>query len=197
MEACSMKIVTGLLFLLFGLLNCSSLTSLNKDPLYEKKVNFTKRITVYIGNQSNITKMEQNTLSDITRDLLSHHKEFIVYKSPPKFSGCSRDLNKIEGIFHVLLKQEQVQNDLKLELTGSFLQCPDAKSIWTATVKKSFNLNSSDNESLRSTYIQKYGMGIGNRVNPYFQIVNLLIEYLESPQLTDEEKDEKIEVESV
>ena len=197
MEAYSMKIITGLLFLLFGLLNCSSLTSLNKDPLYDKKVNFTKRITVFINNQSNITKMEQNTLSDITRDLMSHHKEFIVYKSPLKFSGCSRDFNKIEGIFNVLLKQEQVQNELNLELTGSFLQCPDSKSIWTATVKKSYNLNSSDNESLRSTYIQKYGMGIGNRVNPYFQIVNLLIEYLESPQLTDEEKDEKIEVESV
>jgi len=197
MEASSMKIVTGLLFLLVGLLNCSSLTSFNKDPFYEKKVNFTKRITVYIGNQSNITKMEQNTLSDITRDLLSHHKEFIIYKSPAKFLGCSKEFNKIEGIFHVVLKQEQAQNDLKLELTGSILQCPDAKSIWTATVKKSFNLNSSDNESLRNTYIQKYGMGIGNRVNPYFQVVNLLIEYLDSPQLSDEEKDEKIEVESI
>ncbi len=192
-----MKSIISLLFLVLGFINCSPLTSLTKDPLYEKKVKFTKRIIISNSNQSNITKMEQMTLTDITRDLISHHKEFIVYKTPPKFSNCSRDFSKIEGIFLVLLKQEQVQNELKLELTGNFLQCPEAKSIWTGTVKKTFNLNSTDNESLRNTYIQKYGMGVGNRVNPYFQIVSLLVEYLESPELTDEEKDEKIEVESI
>jgi probable lipoprotein (TIGR04455 family) len=40
-------------------------------------------------------------------------------------------------------------------------------------------------------------MGIGNRVNPYYRALSILIDILDSPTLTNEEKDEKIEVESM
>jgi probable lipoprotein (TIGR04455 family) len=186
-----------LLLILFSI-HCSGISSLTKDPLYEKKVNLSKRILVYAGSENKITKMELLTLTDLARDLIGHHKEFIVYKTPPKYSGgCSKEVPKVEAIFLLSLVQEQVSNDLRMQLSGNFIQCRDQKSIWSATVTKTFSLDSNENESLKNTYKQKYGMGIENRVNPYYKALSILIDALESPTLTNEEKDEKIEVESM
>lgn len=194
----SMVVKFNLFLLILFSINCSSISSFAKDPLYEKKVSLSKRIIVYANPENKITKMEQMTLADLARDLIGHHKEFIVYKTPPKFSGgCSREVPKAEGIFLLSLTQDQVSNDLKMQLSGNFIQCRDQKSIWSATVSKTFSLDSNENESLKNTYIQKYGMGIGNRVNPYYRALSILIDALDSPTLTNEEKDEKIEVESM
>jgi probable lipoprotein (TIGR04455 family) len=186
------------LLLILFLIQCSGISSLTKDPLYEKKVSLSKRIIVYANPENKITKMEQLTLTDLARDLIGHHKEFIVYKTPPKFSGgCSKEVPKAEAIFMLSLTQEQASNDLKLQLSGNFIQCRDQKSIWSASVTKTFSLDSNENESLKNTYKQRYGMGIVNRVNPYYKAVSILIDALDSPILTNEEKDEKIEVESM
>jgi probable lipoprotein (TIGR04455 family) len=186
-----------LLLILFSI-QCSGISSITKDPLYEKKVSLSKRIIVFANPENKITKMEQLTLTDLARDLIGHHKEFIVYKTPPKFSGgCSKEVPKAEAIFMLSLTQEQASNDLKLQLSGNFIQCRDQKSIWSATVTKTFSLDSNENESLKNTYKQRYGMGIVNRVNPYYKAVSILIDALDSPSLTNEEKDEKIEVESM
>lgn len=185
-------------YFIFVFYNCTSISSLQKDPDYEKKIMFSKRIMVVANPENKITKMEQMTLTDLARDLIGHHKEFIVYKTPLKFSGtCSKDVPKAEGIFILSLTQEKKERDLNILITGNLIQCKDQKSIWSASVSKTFPIDSNENESLRSTYIQKYGMGIGSIVNPYYKILSIMIDALDSPVLTNEEKDEKIEVESM
>jgi probable lipoprotein (TIGR04455 family) len=184
--------------LLFSSMNCSSVSSLQRDPDFEKKIVLSKRIMVVANTENKITKMEQLTLTDLARDLIGHHKEFIVYKTPPKFPGtCSKEVPKVEAIFMISLSQEKKANDLNLLITGNLIQCRDQKSIWSASVSKAFPLDSNENESLKNTYIQRYGMGIGSLVNPYYKILSILIDALDSPVLTNEEKDEKIEVESI
>ena len=192
-----MKSLNVFLFLPLLIFNCSSIIKITKDPLYEKKVNFSKRIVIFSNPENKITKMENLTLVDISRDLINHHKEFIVYKPPQKFNGtCNREFSKVEGILYLTLLQNQLKNDLEIEMTASLLQCPESKSIWSVTGKRKYSLSSTENESLRNTYIQKYGLGIGNRVNPYYQIMSEIIESLESPKLNKDEEDEKIEVDS-
>ncbi len=183
---------------IFLFYNCSSVSSLQKDPEFEKKIVFSKRIIVVANPENKITKMEQMTLTDLARDLIGHHKEYIVYKNPPKFSGtCSKETPKAEGILLLSLSQEKKENTLSIFITGNLIQCRDQKSIWSASVSKSFPLDSNENESLKNTYIQRYGMGIGSIVNPYYKILSILVDALDSPVLTNEEKDEKIEVESM
>jgi len=188
------KILFG--FILIGLFqDCGGPRVLVRDPLYQKKINFSKRLVVVSNPENQLTKMEQSTLSEITRELVNHHKEFIVYPLPQKFSGsCNRDFPKVEGILLITLRQNQEKNKLKLNATASLLQCPESRELWRVFGQNEYDLNEKENESLKNTYIQKFGLGIGNRVNPYYKMISDLIHTLDSPILSAEEIDEKIEV---
>lgn len=174
---------------------CGGPKVLLKDPLYQKKINYSKRLVVVSNPENPLTKMEQSILSELTRELVNHHKEFIVYPLPQKFPGnCNRDFQKVEGILFISLRQSQEKNKLKLNATISLLQCPESREIWKVVGQNEYNLNDKENESLKNTYIQKFGLGIGNRVNPYYKMISDLIHTLDSPTLNSEEIDEKIEV---
>lgn len=182
-------------FIFVILVGCSGPQILIKDPLYNKKINYSKRLVVFSSSENQLTKMENLALMELSRDLINDHKEFIVYRNPAKFSGnCGREYPKVEGIFLIHIKQTELSNNLNLDVTASLIQCPDSREIWKARKIRSFKLNSLENESLRNTYIQKFGMGIGSRVNPYYKIISEILSTLESPTLSGEEVDEKIDI---
>lgn len=177
---------------------CSTVREVKRDNDLKGKLSGLKRIAVVVPSVSKLTKMEQLFLAEISKDQISAKKDFIVFRSPEKFKGlCTKDNPKIEGIFQMNSVQEEKGGSLKIELYSSLLDCRDGKTVWSATSAGTFSLNSRENESLRKTYTQKFGLGIESRVNPYFQMINEMLEELESPILTESEKDEKIEADSV
>lgn len=177
---------------------CSTVREVKRDNDLKGKLSRLKRIAVVVPPVSKLTKMEQLFLAEISKDQISAKKDFIVFRSPENFKGvCTKDNPKIEGIFQMNSVQEERGGSLKIELNSSLMDCRDGKTVWSATSAGTFSLNSRENESLRKTYTQKFGLGIESRVNPYFQMINEMLEELESPILTESEKDEKIEADSV
>lgn len=169
-----------------------------RDNDLKGRLSGMKRIAVAVPAESKLTKMEQLFLAEISKDQISSKKDFIVFRSPDKFKGmCTKDNPKIEGVFLINSLQEEKGNTLKIQLNSSLTDCRDGKAVWTALSVGSFSLDNKENESLRKTYTQKFGLGIESRVNPYFQMINEILEEMESPALNEAEKDEKIEADSV
>jgi probable lipoprotein (TIGR04455 family) len=167
-------------------------------PDWNDRVKKIKRIVVVSSPENKITKMEDLLLTDLLREQLSHHKEFIVYKEPPKFNkSCSKEFPKIEGIFFVKVNQIEKDNKLLLSMETSIVSCADGKKLWTTLGEDKFSLDNKENESLRKTYVQRYGLVIESRVNPYYYLFKEILEKLDSPVLTEEEQEEKIDIESV
>ncbi len=122
----------------------------------------------------------------------------MVYPTPEKFSGnCGKEIPKAEGI--LLLNPTQEMNDGKINLTIriSLLQCPSKETLWVSQETQKFSMQEKQNEGLRNTYVQKYGKEIDYAVNPYYLLTKEILESLKSPELSEDEKDEKIELDSI
>ncbi|MCB1176572.1 MAG: MXAN_6521/LA_1396 family lipoprotein [Leptospiraceae bacterium] len=184
-------------FLFLPFINCTVKFS-KKSPNFLSKINSTKRIVIHIDKKSLLRKKESEILYDITKELISHHKEFIVYPEPENFEGkCDPNSPKMEGILNVLLIQKIENEEIFLSEIISLRNClNETEIIWEAQGKDSFPMKSEENESLRKTYTQKYGREIEYAVNPYFLLTKIILEKLDSPELTEDEKDEKIDIES-
>jgi probable lipoprotein (TIGR04455 family) len=185
-------------FLFFFLFFSACSIQYKMAPDFSIKVQKTKRVIIWIDPESGFRKKESSLLSDITKNIISHHKEFLVYSTPEKFSGnCGKEIPKVEGI--ILVKPKQVIQDGKINLTIqiSLLQCPSKDNLWESWESKKFSMQEKQNESLRNTYTQKYGKEIDYAVNPYYLLTKEILESLQSPELSEEEKDEKIELDSL
>lgn len=164
---------------------------------FSEQVKSTKRLVIQIAPESNLRQKESMLLRDITKEQVSHHKEFLVYPTPEKFTGnCKKESPKAEGILFVTPLQEVKNKEISVNLKISLLQCTTKNILWEAEAKNSFSMNDKQNESLRNTYTQKYGKEIEYAINPYFLLTKDVLESLPSPALTDAEQDEKIELDS-
>ncbi|HMY66215.1 MAG TPA: MXAN_6521/LA_1396 family lipoprotein [Leptospiraceae bacterium] len=188
----------SILVLILSVFYCSTVKEVKRDNDLKGKLSGLKRIAVAVPSASKLTKMEQLFLAEVSKDQIAAKKDFIVFRSPDKFKGgCTKDNPKIEGVFQIDSVQEEKGNSLKIQLNSSLIDCRDGKTVWSAVSAGSFSADSRENESLRKTYTQKFGLGIESRVNPYFRMINEMLEELESPVLNESEKDEKIEADSV
>ncbi|MDX1960028.1 MAG: MXAN_6521/LA_1396 family lipoprotein [Leptospiraceae bacterium] len=185
------------LSVIFIFANCT-VKYVKKAPNWKEEIQSSKRIVISPSKETKLTQFEESLLLDLARERISHHTEFIVFKEPPKFKRvCAKEFSKQEAILFLTLKQIESKDDISLSLEGKLFSCKSNTYIWASLVEKSYSLTDLSNMSLRNTYKQKYGLVIENRVNPYYLILKELAGELISPTLTEEEKDEKVEVESI
>jgi probable lipoprotein (TIGR04455 family) len=190
------KILQILSFLLF--VSCSS-TQITESTQFKELFPNTKRVVIALAEKSNLTQSEGASLVEIFQEQLKHHKEYIVYPLPKASLKCDiKKFPKIEGIFFLQASQKlDTENSrLYLDFEVSLMNCKTGLVIWRGLRKDWFPLKNQGNESLKKTYVQKYGPSVENRVSPYFWMSQAILEDIPNPNLSPEEEDEKIEVES-
>ncbi|RHX86214.1 MXAN_6521/LA_1396 family lipoprotein [Leptospira stimsonii] len=181
--------------LLFITANCT-VKYIKAGPTWEKDLGTFKRLAVQVPAESEAGESEKKLAAKIAENYLSHHKEFIIYPYKAGAAACGSSDKKVQGIFQLKILEKETPNQVELTALGKVIHCKKGETLWEGLAENSYTKNTEENQSLINTYTQLYGKEIAGKVNPYFFLLQTLLEKLDSPTLTEEEKDEKIEVES-
>ncbi len=181
--------------LLFITANCT-VKYIKAGPTWEKDLGTFKRLAVQVPAESEAGESEKKLAAKIAENYLSHHKEFIIYPYKAGAAACGSSDKKVQGIFQLKILEKETPNQVELTALGKVIHCKKGETLWEGLAENSYTKNTEENQSLINTYTQLYGKEIAGKVNPYFFLLQTLLEKLDSPTLTEDEKDEKIEVES-
>ncbi|MDV6234766.1 MXAN_6521/LA_1396 family lipoprotein [Leptospira ellisii] len=181
--------------LLFAFSNCT-VKYVKNAPDWENKLGTFKRIAVRVAPESAAGISEKKLASKIAENYLSHHKEFIIYPYRSGEGICGTSDKKVQGIFQIAVSERETPDKLNLSILGKVVSCSKAEVLWEGLAENSYSKTTDENQSLINTYTQLYGKEIAGKVNGYFFLLQSLLDKLNSPVLTEDEKDEKIEVEA-
>ncbi|TGK31019.1 hypothetical protein EHQ12_02950 [Leptospira gomenensis] len=165
-------------------------------PDWENRLGTFKRIAVRIAPESTAGVAEKKLASKIAENYLSHHKEFIIYPYRSGEGICGTSDKKVQGVFQIALNERETTDKLNLSILGKVVSCSKTEILWEGLAENSYSKTTEENQSLINTYTQLYGKEISGKVNGYFFLLQSLLDKLNSPVLTEDEKDEKIEVEA-
>ncbi|PJZ68987.1 hypothetical protein CH373_04290 [Leptospira perolatii] len=187
----------SLLALLF-LLNQCTVKYVKKDPDLSNILLKFKRIVIVVDPASALNQADSEMAKAMAQQYLAHHKEFIVYPSSQSKFQCGNLPGKAQGIFSLLIHQTIREQELHIKVKGELKDCKSGKLLWEGLAASDYSLTQEDdaNQSLRKTYVQKFGESVGPKAIPYYYVLGALVDELSGPTLTEEEQDEKIEVES-
>ncbi|EMJ67559.1 MULTISPECIES: MXAN_6521/LA_1396 family lipoprotein [Leptospira] len=181
--------------LIFTITNCT-VKYVKAGPIWEKELATFKRLAVYVPAESEAGNFEKQLAAKIAENYLSHHKEFIIYPFRSGNGTCGASPKKVQGIFQLKIREKETSDKVELSALGKVIHCAKGETLWEGLAEDSYPKNIENNQSLINTYTQLYGKEIAGKVNPYFFLLQNLLDKLDSPILSEEEKDEKIEVEA-
>ncbi|MBW0434027.1 hypothetical protein DLM76_11510 [Leptospira yasudae] len=179
----------------FALANCT-VKYVKAGPVWEKELTTFKRLAVSVPVESEAGVSEKKLASKIAENYLSHHKEFIIYPYRSGAAVCGASDKKVQGIFQLKIREKESGDKVELSALAKVIHCSKGETLWEGLAENSYSKNTEENQSLINTYTQLYGKEIAGKVNAYFFLLQSLLDKLDSPVLTEEEKDEKIEVEA-
>ncbi len=173
-----------------------TVSEVRQSPNLKNELKSLKRILVVTEKNLAMEQEELNLISEISRNYISHHKEFIVYPSGIQKSSCAQN-PKIQGIFFIKFRELKRADEITILAIGRLKDCKSFEELWSAVAEKTVRIDAKENASLVKTYVEKFGNKIESKVTPYFLTLKALIDELQNPSpLTEDEQNEKIEVES-
>ncbi|PJZ58051.1 MXAN_6521/LA_1396 family lipoprotein [Leptospira barantonii] len=184
-----------LISLIFAVTNCT-VKYVKAGPVWEKELSSFKRLAVSVPTESEAGVAEKKLAAKIAENYLSHHKEFIIYPYRSGNGTCGGSDKKVQGIFQLKIREKETADKVSLSALAKVIHCGKGETLWEGLAENSYSKNTEENQSLINTYTQLYGKEISGKVNAYFFLLQSLLDKLDSPVLTEEEKDEKIEVEA-
>jgi probable lipoprotein (TIGR04455 family) len=177
-----------ILILLF-LFNCSSVSYKFRIKNLNQEVDTLKRIQVQV-NPKGLNENRVNLMEEFVSKEFSHRTNYIVY--PPKEKS-----KKIESVYYIELKEKLKLNTLQLEAKVYLVRIKDRKLIWQINCSSNYDTLSEDNKPIVDSSIEKFGSEVKSYSNAYFEFAKLIVSETTKPSnLSDEETDEKIEIES-
>jgi probable lipoprotein (TIGR04455 family) len=190
-----MNYIKILLLLFFILNSCmGAIKEISPSKDLKEKLKLLKRVNNFLITEPKLTTMEMNLLEDILNDQTSNHTEFIIYAKKNKLEAECKNLDqKINGFFRLIVNQKETEKNLHLIMQLDLIECPTNIVVWKTIAVEKYPKTLKENEGLRNAYIEKYGMGIDSRINPYYYLIKEMVEIVVSPELNESEKEEKIE----
>jgi len=188
-----------LLFLVFS--SCTIKHSFVTPTYEELEKNKLKKIVHYLKPFKS-EKSIKNLYYQISRAYISHHKEYLLItaKRATKLENIKKlcKLNKkADGILiSQFEKIDDSKNSIEMRLKSSLYNCPNQKLIWQTIAENSYAKKEDDLKVLTSSYVGKLGTKVENHVAPFYQITRKLFDTLPNPKLTEDEEEEKLELDS-
>lgn len=196
-----MRLVPILLLLLLAA--CSSVDRVYMKPgLLENELRTVKRIAIAV-DQASVRSEDQEARNKIlqfrTREHLINHSEYITHRGKDAQSlldACKAN-PKLNGILvQKLTRAQKTGASIRLGITSGLYECKTGVLLWEAEASSKYTMNDSDFATLVAGDAKRFGEAARNYSAPFYRMVADLYERLPMPELSEEEKLEKIEADS-
>ena len=135
-------------------------------------------------------------ISAITRDLLKTNRNYLVYGTVSTESEAAEACKTRDGVLRMALEKADAKGErMDLQITGELRRCSDKSVVWSATGRASGKSRNLSLKNLVQNYVEEHGYLAEVYAAPAFNIIEDLVETMPSPELTEEELLEKIDLE--
>lgn len=194
----------GIVFFLLVFAACSSVDRVYIKPgLETNELKFVKRIALVVDPASaagDDSEIRSRILLFRTREHLIHHSEYITLKAKMDAKDLLALCKKQPELNGVLVQKvrtaERRGSDLRLGIVSGLYDCRSGTLLWEAEASKTYTMNDSDFATLIAGDVKRFGDAAQRYSAPFFRMIKDLYERLPMPELTDEEKLEKVEADS-
>ena len=182
---------------------CSSVDRIYVKPGFlENEIQNVKRIAVAVDPAS-VRASDEQTRNRIlqfrSREHLIHHSEYITH--PGRELSNLLDTCKANPKLNAILVQkitraEKSGTKIHLALVSGLYECKTGALLWEAQASRKYTMNDMDFATLVGGDAKRFGDAARSYSAPFYRMISDLYEKLPMPELTDEEKLEKIEADS-
>jgi probable lipoprotein (TIGR04455 family) len=110
------------------------------------------------------------------------------------FEPRSRCKEGIEGVLWLKPNVKREGKDLFTEVTAKLFRCTDGAVVWEAEGAGRWPQQDEGVEQTVATYVKELGPEVQDYAGPTFHLIKALVDQMPDPTLTEEDKDEKIEL---
>lgn len=158
-----------------------------------------KRITVAVTPLPGAPAQASALLARMARRFVHQHKDFLAAEDQV-IPSASAWKALCDGELHGVLRLQVHRLDrddgaLQVDMTADLLRCDSSVLVWKVEIDDENDSRDDNLKELASVYRREFGQVADTYAAPFFILVQAAFASLPSPQLTDEETMEKIEME--
>ncbi len=208
------KILSKSLFVLSAIVVCSVsgiLTSCTVSKTYVKegysdneKLWLKKLALVFdISSSSLPSNAVQNAFLDLSRDYVSHHNEYMITHiisnaNPQKPEMiCSMAADADGYLLNTFESMKQTKGVVDLGLRVRLIDCRHYSKVWEVHGSNSFDSYNSDLQVMIDSYVRRHSEEVRPYISPFYLLIRKIYRSLPDPLLTENDVDEKIEIDSI
>ncbi|HPS57594.1 MAG TPA: MXAN_6521/LA_1396 family lipoprotein [Spirochaetota bacterium] len=163
----------------------------NDDPL--KMIKHVSILVYVPDDKNNVAPL----VSDIAADMIKLKTNYFVNNVKIVTGDWKRDVKGSEGaIFFTVTNCDVAGNRIKLQMKSELFRSSDWKLLWSASGSAGKKSDDSSLKELTSVYAEKHPVTANLFAAPLFIIIQDFVDVMPDPELTDEEIDQRIKLES-
>jgi probable lipoprotein (TIGR04455 family) len=167
-------------------------------PDYEQVDRYrVKRLVIITQPQPEGSKAVGDLWSLIARRQVNLKRQFIAKETDSLAQPFDPKERCGEGLEGVLWLKPQVRREdgyLVASVDARLLRCSDGGTVWRAEGGGRWPLQDPGVKEITATYVQELGPEVAPHVPAAFNLIKALVDEMPDPVLTEEDKDEKIEL---
>ena len=172
---------------------------------HDNESNYLKRIHLYISS-TKLDKDQKKLFVQMSRKFISRKKDYIVYpqenidksisSEADQKSICksSKDINGI--IINEVSRSIVKKNWIDLAISSRLVDCKNNKVVWKSTSENKFKMDGFKVSVLVKSYLNSNPESVRSFIPPFYDLIRTHFLSLPNPKLTEDEIDEKIEVDT-
>lgn len=134
---------------------------------------------------------------DIASDMIRLKTNYFVHNAKVVTADWKGQVPQTEGvIIFTVTGYEAAGQKIRLEMKSELFRCSDLKILWSATGRAGKRSDDSNLRELTSVYAEKHTAAAKLFAAPLFIIIQDFVDIMPDPELTDEEIDQRIRLES-
>jgi probable lipoprotein (TIGR04455 family) len=136
----------------------------------------------------------------IAREYVNQHRDFLVKENVVQNEPATEDSLKalctdgFEGVLLLVPQVKRTQDGVDVAVHGRLMRCADGQDVWSADASGSWDSRDDKFTARTEHYVQEFGPEVEPYVVPSYKLLQATLDTLPNPLLTDQDKDEKIEL---
>lgn len=156
-----------------------------------------KRLLVITQPQPDGSKAAGDLWSLIARRQVNLKRQFIAKETasqPDPFTPTEKCGPGLEGVLWLKPRVTREDQYMVASVDATLFRCGDGGTVWTAEGGGRWPIEDSGVKEITATYVKELGPEVAPHVPAAFNLIKALVDEMPDPVLTEEDKDEKIEV---